>query len=498
MGRIAIPSMIDHKALHPEKSANQINYQKLAWRIAISGVSLGIGGAAIAAEATHFHGWGNDSVSSTLLSFLAGAALQNTAQVALQRDWSNREVTFLADYATPVFLTLSQVYLNKTDWAVPIFGILNGLGGACTTAFLHTLVTRRLSETDDTVPLVDSGSESEDLTKLRVTPLSYSNGRIVWSVAEALSGVALAAVASQIPHISFLKNYGVILAGDGFAQLCGEIWLKRIIALQRASGGAEDVWETPSQPRELKIYTSLTRVFLAVSHVLPGGTLVLGGAIQNPVGSALCYLLTGALTGGKRHVERARYTEVPEEHLLELKRPLQPLSNGEKVFKLAKWTFAILGVGGFIGLGIAGLNTNTGTFQNINPFDRAALATFGPFLYGSYAVAELVRRKFKENKESPLRSTSYFYTHYSQGIPLLGLYIMEIMRIGNQALEKDSYLQGIAGCIAYASLGAGIGLEASARSDFPEPRVFSALSAALIFKFFAAALTSRFNYVYHR
>ena len=52
MGRVVIPPMIEPKIEVPD----QVNHQKRVWGIVISGVSLGIGGAAIVAEATHFHG----------------------------------------------------------------------------------------------------------------------------------------------------------------------------------------------------------------------------------------------------------------------------------------------------------------------------------------------------------------------------------------------------------------------------------------------------------
>ena len=73
----------------------------------------------------------------------------------------------------------------------------------------------------------------------------------------------------------------------------------------------------------------------------------------------------------------------------------------------------------------------------------------------------------------------------------MALFIMGKMRIGDEALEKDSDLSGILGCVAYFSLANAIGLEANSRGEFLSPRVFSALAAALIFDFVIAELTNQ-------
>ncbi len=156
---------------------------------------------------------------------------------------------------------------------------------------------------------------------------------------------------------------------------------------------------------------------------------------------------------------------------------------------VAKWSYALLGVGGFLTLAIAGFNPDDGKFEKIGPAVWAPLLGFTVCLYSSYIVGKVSKCFFDlKRPDARIRNSAYFWTHYSPGIPMLALYIMEQMNIGNSALSQYKIGAGVFAGLAYASLGTGIGLETSARADAPQPRVVSALFAALYGQFLIAQI----------
>ncbi len=451
------------------------------------------GAACTALKFSNFRGLGEHSVTGSALAFTAGAAFQLATQTALtKRKWVNEEKSFIASYAIPIFLTVSQVYLNaenhlshkKVDG---IFFGLSALGGALVASYAHTLPTRNLNET--------RGNALEDVTGMRRETLpvaipSTPHSRAIWNVVKLALGASLIILGSVEKRVFFTRDFGVILAGDSLTQLLNEKLLQAAVKYNKTAGLEDE----PS--KKLKYYHTSAKAFLAVAHLLPGAFIVFGSrATKNLPLSILFNLLTGVFDGGRRHIEWVRFTQTPVSDLGELHSSPKALTTCEKIFRVAKWTFGIGVVGAFLGLGIGGFSFEDGKFRGTSSIDRVALITFGVGLYGAYGIAECAKRAFNkdamDSTDTRLINSLYFYTHYSRGIALLALYIMEKQRLGDDFLTESPELAGILGAIAYASLGIGLGLEMNGRSDFPHPRVISALGATLFGKYLAAALTGQ-------
>ncbi|NGX48261.1 MAG: hypothetical protein K1000chlam3_01652 [Chlamydiae bacterium] len=418
------------------------------------------------------HGYGTNPFWGTVLTFAAGATFQNGIQTALPRKFANQEKSFVGDYTTAIFLITTQVYAN-TNFSPLVKEImlssLVGLGGAATAAMIHTLFTRTLIEGRDAEPLFATLETDEDTDQMKGVFFTTSQRRMIWAAFEGIVG-ACAIIAGKVNHLSLLGDFGVILLGDGVGQLGSELWHRRIAKVHEKN------------PMEGVFYQKVAKIFLSLAHILPVPFIILAGSLNFQGSSDLFYGLSGLSTGIKRHMERVRFFVSPSSQLTELEYTKSPLNRIEKIFRVFKWGIAGL-TAAYLACGIAGFDFETDMidqFSNINAID---LSAFGLFLFGSYAVCEIAKKAFNKIQNHPIKNEFYFYTNYSLGAPIVALYLLDKMKIGDESLIHYKMLADVLSAVAYASLAIAIGQVASVRDEYRHPRIFSALPAALIGKF---------------
>lgn len=476
-------------------------------RIVFPVVSFACAATAIAFKVKDVWQWNSGSFGGPMLSLVAGFGIQNGLQTALSHRWSNEVKSFVADYSLPAFLTLSQVYNNfnqpvSAALTEGLFSPMAGIGGVCLAALTHVLVARRLSDTEEMTALkTESGEERHYLP---LVSLNSRTSRVAWNVGKLVLGTGGIFLGVFYPPATIARDISIMFVGDAVSQLGHELWVHRLeegndmVVDATGAGGAGQRADLLTLTPGVDFYFKFMKVFLVAAHVLPG-MLIAGAAglqkAQRVVGLPYAlYFLAGFAAGGKRHLEWSRFTNVPVDELRELKRKPHTRNTPEKVFWAAKWFFSTVCVGGFIGLGIAGFSFQTMNFQPVELVDRASLIAVAVGLYGSYTVARLAKHFFKPDEHNTsLRNTAYFLTHYSPGIPWFALYIIEKMDIGDEHLNNSTLLTGVLATLAYLSLGNAIGLEAAARGEYPHPRVFSATSAALIFRAIIEFMTNQLS-----
>jgi hypothetical protein len=484
------------------------------WKaIVFSGASFACAATALALQVSNLHHWGSNPIGGAILSFTNGAGFQFGMLMLLPRSWMNLQKSFFADYAAAFFLGVSQPYLNLPKGAQQkaregIFGLLNAHGGMCLAAFLHTIFTRRLSETEETTPFFEGEATRPGCLKIAFGNTSMQRGG--WALLRGGAGLAAVVAGSFFDQVSILKGYGIYLAADAVGQIAmeGLIYLYSKSGPKEAGGGnmmfhrsAPSVsdclmaWNLSDKIH--RFFPVFSKAFRAAAYVAPGMLVVCGGAAEKAHVAAvplLCYFLAGIFTGGNRDLEMARFTETPCNEMTEIKEAAATdkscgRKTAEGIWTATKWTFATLGVGGFLVLTMAGFDPDNGKFEKIGPEIWAPVLGFTCCLYGSYAVGKISKYFFDKQKPNAwVRNSAYFWTHYSIGIPMLSLYIMEQLNIGNSALSQYKVSEGVFAGLAWASLGVGLGLETATRADAPKPRVISALYAALFLQFLVAQL----------
>ncbi|NGX59802.1 MAG: hypothetical protein KR126chlam3_00959 [Chlamydiae bacterium] len=449
-------------------------------------ISSGVCITAIVLKALDVQGIGSHPLWGTLLAFGAGAALQNAVQTGLSRRASNQKKSFIGDYITAIFLITTQVDANTTLSPLVkeiVLSSLVALGGAATSAMVHTLVTRKMIENIEIEVMFDRTTK-EDFLKSLLFP-SFPK-KTIWALFESLVGTGAIIFGEKVTHLSLLRDFGAYLLGDGIGQLSSGLWYRRLEKLSsRPRDNKQGFDALLKEPLEARIYQTVAKIFLSIAHFLPGPLIVTAGMFgkhKYESAAGVFYGLVGISTGIKRHMERTRFFSSPPSKLSELNFRKQPKTRIEKIFRIFKWS-VVGAVAVYLGLGIAGFDFQTGMFDQFSIISATDLATFGAFLYGGYALSEVAKKVFNKQLNKPFLNELYFYNLYSLGPPIVALYLLEKMKIGDIALQNYTILADVLSAVAYASLAAGIAQEASARGEHAHPRIFSALSAALVGEF---------------
>lgn len=428
------------------------------------------------------------------MDFGAGTALMASAISVLNSDSRNKLKSFVSDYAAVTFLAVSQAYSNIPDHLQPtikegFFSFLTGMGGLCFATFVHNLATRNLAQVQEAIPFAQSthasGQYEGRQNRFSVLFPRSTTQRKIAGVALTLFGAASIAVGTALEEAALLRDFGVIITSYGLAEFAFEHARKK--AMER-----RDLEADPSSAH-LSRYYSFARRFLNVAHIVPGIFIAAAGGVSKmnqsqavkTTTSIAMYALTGFFLGGKSHLEMARFTECPRGELDELNKKDVKKTGSEKAFYRFKQLFSFAVIPTFIGMAIAGIDTSNGKFDQGSLSTTLAMTSFGLALYGSYGVAHLAKKAFKTipGRSGMWTNTAYLWTHYSPGVPLLALYILEKFKIGDKTLDHDPTLALTLGCIAYWSLGWGLGNEAKRRGEYPHPRSPSALTVALIGNF---------------
>lgn len=449
-------------------------------------VAFGVFVSVVVFYATNLDGGYHNLTSRSILELTGGAALGWQVFSLLSHQKAIQTKSFISDYATPIFLILSQVYDNLAIEAQlacqkELFGFFNFYGGVAVAAFIHSVVTRKLGEGAD-VALLDQTERNQEKLKMAygsaATRALAGGGLLLLGVLGALAG-------ALIPEAKLSRDFGMSLAGNGVARLLSELWWRKALSNYAKS----------SHSCIASQYTVINRIVLVAFHALPGAFIVAASnaaKLQNPALSSTLYAFTGAFIGWNEHLRQIRFSEVPKEQLFEIPSQKETILP-KKPFGWAKWVIGVPGVLTFAGLTIGGYNPIKNQWQRVDPFVVSAIATFSIALYASYFFSEWARTRFSKERNNKLVNSVYYSTHYSIGVPLVFIYVMEKLLINDEAIDLDGPFAGVLTTLAYGSLGIALGKEASSRFSFPNPRVVSSLYFALFGRYFINLISGEFH-----
>lgn len=236
-------------------------------------------------------------------------------------------------------------------------------------------------------------------------------------------------------------------------------------------------------PFPVKLMMGIEKVERAVGVLFPGiviafYTYTAGKTISAPD------IIAGALMGIVRQIDLIHFTQNPADRL-ELGDKTTPMNKYLWVAeKVAKWGFAIVIIGGFLGLGI---------YQGITqgpPINAYTLGTVAVVLYPAYALAKWVGTQKIDENSHPFLNTLYFYTNYSIAAPIIYIAVTQVLKIGDIALDSYGVGKSITACLGWAYLAWAFGVQAGSRNTQSYPADVDPLIILFTF-FFVQQLTGQ-------
>ncbi len=361
----------------------------------------------------------------------------------------------LVKYAAIFFIGFTQVYLNvpRPRWFVRLtFGIFGALLGMQMATMVDTIAHWRL-EDDKTQGIGYRGDPSDCI------PVIMGNrprSRRAWEVAKVIVAVAAIVIGFQVRGASIALKLGWILLGHSAGVVIHEIIHSLRKRLQRRYEEAQlapqaDIFVPPTNnmPTNLKILIFLEKLEQILGILLPGFIVALNTSYTDAI--------AGTCMGMTRQIDWIRFTRTPAQAITELaRRELSPPTYWRRALDIAKWAFAVIGVGGFLAYGIYDGITNGPV---VNAY---VLATFGIVLYSSYALT-----RYLDNQEIPSNrvvNNLFFYTNFSISAPILYIAITQVLQIGDYALDTYEVYNALISCLAWASLAWAFGTQAGHRA----------------------------------
>jgi len=431
-------------------------------------------------------------VSRALLGGLGGFSIGWLFPSILSEKRGNAFKSVVSDYATPIFLIVSQIYLNMTEnqrshASRGVFGFFNIQGGIALAAYIHSVIHWRLGTGID-LPLSAQIDEPEKEVSHLKMAVDTSAKRITSAGMITAIGVAAIFTGVLYPQAKLFRDFGIILSGNSMGRILSEMWW--MAANWKFSKESTDYFLIDDESRYswvTRYYSTINRVILIAFHALPGA-LIVGAEIAaqkelSPL-SMTIFAIAGIVIGWNEHLRQTRFTEVPIEDLHEVRINRERIFPPKSIFGAVKWFIGTPCTLTFIGLTLAGYNPDQNQFQKVDPYIISAMTMFAVTLYTSYFFSEWARTAFKKEPNHRIINTAYHFTHYSLGVPLVFIYIMEKLLINDEVLNLDGPYAGVMATLAYGSLGWALGTEASSRFDSPNPRVVSSLYLALFTRYF--------------
>lgn len=462
--------------------------------------------------ATDIGGCRSQIASRSIIELGMGSIACWTITSLLTSQRSDELKSFISDYATARFLILSQIYNNldpqtKNAARRLIFGWLNIEGGAVVASYLHTLLTWKVGAGLG-VPLVEEKEEEKgNLTSPPLkTHFGGSSSRTSCALITLALGVGAVSMGYTVKQAKLLQDFGMVLIGSGIARIFNEVWWNQVNTCfnrDRQKGSQNRGYHHFSM--HVRCYQTLNRIILVVFHALPGVCMVAAAETQrdSKALSGSLFVLTGLITGWNEELRKIRFNEVPQDSLHELsprdvhaevpticQTITSALLPPKEWFQRAKWLVGTPGVLTFCGLTLAGYDPSTNSTHHVGPYVAATVASFAVGLYATYIAAERTKILFSAYKNDESINTAYFWLHYSLGVPLIFLYMMEKMEINDRAIQQDKAFTGIMTSFAWGSLGMSLAKEASSRFNSPSPRLVSSLYFALYGRFFTNLILS--------
>ncbi len=511
-----VPALENYnKSLFLEESTSQrCCRQWSCGRIVGTTLSIGLFATIAGLYAADLGACRSQITSRSIIELGMGSIACWTVASLLTPQLSDRLKSFISDYATARFLILSQIYNNldsHTKGAARrlLFGWLNIDGGAVLASYLHTLFNWKLGAGLE-VPLVeeqDDGLESMVLSSSPLkTHLGSTLGRTFWALMTLGIGAGAVSIGYTVKQAELFQDFGMLLIGSAIARILNEVWWSQVnTCFNRNQQDESHNQRSHHFSMHVRCYQKLNRIILIVFHALPGALMVASAEtyqVSKALSSSL-FVLTGLITGWNEELRKIRFNEVPQHDLHEL--PPQDfdaevptvcqtikdtLLPPKGCFQRVKWLIGVPGVLTFCGLVLAGYDPSTNSTHPIGPYVAATTTSFVLGLYLTYIAAERTRVLFNADRDRKNVNTAYYWLHYSLGVPLIFLYMMEKIKINDKAIQQYEAFAGIITSFAWGSLGMKLAKEASSRFNSARPRLVSSLYFALYGKFFTNLILS--------
>lgn len=429
-------------------------------------------------------------ISRSIIEVLGGASAGWFLPSILPDNYGNAYKSGISDYATPIFLIISNVFRNLSQdtqsLTHPYFaGFFNVQGGMALAAYIHSVVSWRLGTGVDH-PLDSHRLDDEEPPRLKMA-VDTSGKRL--AVAGVITGLGVVAIFTGVlvSEAKLIRDFGIILTGSGAARIFSELWW--IYANPKFAKEQEGLLQVqdPRYSCGIRNYSLINRIILVAFHALPGALIVTAelAAEKNIASlSMTIFAITGIVIGWNEHLRQARFSEVAKDDLHEVRVNHERIFPPKNLCGWGNWFVGVPCVLTFFGLILAGYNPESNSFQKVDPYVISSISTLAVTLYASYFFSEGARLAFKKEPKSRSINTAYNFTHFSLGVPLVFLYVMEKLLINDEALDLDGPYAGVLTTLAWGSLGWALGTEASSRDDHPNPRVVSSLYLALFGRYF--------------
>ncbi len=385
--------------------------------------------------------------SALLCGFFAQVGLETTP-IGLR----NRVTHFNNEWSIAIFLGITQVYINcpfndesceeiqKEIWiflrAMAIVWIVGSL-----------LSQVRRTRADELLALSSNRDPAHGIQMVEPnSTASFYAARI----AEACAGSALLTFAYTRPSMNafdLLDDMGSFLIGNGAVPLLTRFLWNQWQNAEKKYRDAQVADRTGAEEPPFGLKTM--RVTAALCDILSRnfiGALFIADKIPKPALN-VCYGFIGGLYGSSKFVAQQKFLALTTEDIrsLRLRRPEFGLY--EKITIAVKLSLSA-GVAGYL------------TWQMFEtPLEgKVALISFGANTYISYLLTRFVDAHFcKKPTNQWLASLQFYLVKFPDFLPLAFFVIDQQMKIGDQALKKDTGLRLILAYLAWGSLGASVG-----------------------------------------
>lgn len=415
---------------------------------------------------------------NAVITMGGGLAAQFAFQALPSRSTIDFEKDLLTDYAAEFFLIITQIYLNvpQPRWVVRwVFGMFNALLGAQ----IATKVDTVLQWTPENDRTAETDVLMEDPRTMHMITGNHALSRRTSEVVKLSFGVIAIGVCNAYPKYTTIPLQVAWLV-TGHAIGC--LFHETIHTIRRQK--EKEFEATPHSlndtvvplstrlPTSIKALRLIEQVEQVVGVVLPG-FLISFALYDKKYLTPVSILTTGITMGMIRHIDWLRDTKTRVDRLPELKRreddsrPLYLRAADVAKYAITLGVIAFLGVAMYQGTAV----------------DRWALGTFGVSLFGSYIGARYIDKY--DLPSNPLINTLSFFIRHSSA-PMLYILINQVMKIGDIALNTYPTAYIVVSCVAYASLGIGLGTHAGERATSRKrqyPAETNTLSAALYSNF---------------
>ena len=444
------------------------------------------------------------SFQSTLL-FIPFREDPETKQLTFYGKSLNFEKDKLVKYAAVYYICMTQLFINLKDTRklqIGTYASFNFLLGALTVTLVDTILHWKLKDTripdptQDTLPINVLEEEEAILpairnlpaynTTIRVIPINKNRPgakqrenvlRVGFEIGKFVLAASIVgglwAAKAYAPNSKTAKfaavplKFANIFLGHAIGGLTHEVihgiheYVKKKYPPQTQNQGAYGNPEVYT-PTPLKVMMTIEKTERVLGILLPGVIIAFYSYSSGKIFSAPD-IFAGVFMGMLRQIDFIHFTQTPADRL-NLGNRQEPMHKvAERISCVAKWSFAVFAVGGFLGYGIY---QGIAQGQAINAY---ALGTVAALLYPSYFLAKWIGNRKIDQNSHPFLNSLYFFTNYSIAAPIIYIAVTQVLKIGDIALDTYGIAKTLIACIGWGSLAWTFGVQAGSRDNLSYP-----------------------------